>query len=306
MKTDSHPIAPAPSVNPKLIDLQEKLITGVISAKEFKDAVRTEFGEEIYDMTYTSWRGAKRRAKKLVTADGVTLSPNFVEFHDFVAHMGMRLSPQLTLDRVNGALGYTEKNCRWADKESQTHNRDITAYAIDRNGQSETLAQWAKITGTPLKTLSKRRSSGWSDPDIIHGRTPQTIQTNSSRRSASTPTYGRYAREDSSPSGDNWPPKTKNQWDSALNSCHSWPREDKVFALNFVETRRVNYSVQASILAEGMYDPNDDNANPYLPTADDLKLLAWTTERAEYFQEWHALAKRTMFPKNFIHPKDIW
>lgn len=44
-------------------------------------------------------------------------------FELFVQDMAPRMSPHLTLDRVNNSLGYHPNNCRWATKEQQTRNR---------------------------------------------------------------------------------------------------------------------------------------------------------------------------------------
>ena len=303
MKKAIDDLGKIPNADATFKGLKNELVAGKISSAEFLKQLRTEFGDELFDSTYTSWRGVKQRSQKLHAADGIPLSPKFQKFHDFVACMGLRPRRVFTLDRVNGALGYTDKNCRWVDKKTQTENRSITVYATDRNGQCETLAKWAEITGTPIKTLSKRKSSGWSDPDIIHGRTPAPENASYAKRPQA---YGRSARLDYSPSGDMWPPKTKYEWDMALETCGGWAIEDQRTALDYVKRHLAKYRKAEADYSEDIWVPDREDCDRWQPSEEQRARLATYSERIKYFAEWLRLARRAMFPRDFIPKNDIW
>lgn len=57
-------------------------------------------------------------------ARGITVCEAWKDFRNFTADMGYRPSG-LSLDRRDGALGYSKENCRWATKEQQDWNRKL-------------------------------------------------------------------------------------------------------------------------------------------------------------------------------------
>jgi hypothetical protein len=44
-------------------------------------------------------------------------------FPNFLADMGLRPGLDYSLDRINGDLGYSRDNCRWATRKEQNSNR---------------------------------------------------------------------------------------------------------------------------------------------------------------------------------------
>jgi hypothetical protein len=46
-----------------------------------------------------------------------------VSFEAFLADMGRRPSPELTLERINNSVGYEPGNCCWATRSEQAFNR---------------------------------------------------------------------------------------------------------------------------------------------------------------------------------------
>lgn len=81
----------------------------------------------------------------------------FVEWSDSIGGK----PKSYTLDRINGSLGYSPQNCRWADQNTQANNKSSSRY-IEYNGVSKTIKQWAEELGLNHETLSNRISRGWS------------------------------------------------------------------------------------------------------------------------------------------------
>jgi hypothetical protein len=77
---------------------------------------------------------------------GITVCDSWLESYDnFANDMGVK-PKGFTLDRINGELGYSKENCRWASVTTQNNNRDIIknakGYGITKSGY---IRAWAKI-----------------------------------------------------------------------------------------------------------------------------------------------------------------
>lgn len=92
------------------------------------------------------------------------LSPD--GFDNFLADMGLRPSPKHQIDRIDNDGDYEPKNCRWATKSEQAHNRRTTR-RITHDGKTLSLAKWAQIAGIPRTTLKSRLTLGWSFAEAI-------------------------------------------------------------------------------------------------------------------------------------------
>jgi hypothetical protein len=80
---------------------------------------------------YAAWANIKRRifnpacpAYPNYGGRGLTMEPDWVgSFGAFLAHVGSRPAPHLSIDRINNDLGYVKGNLRWATPAEQTANR---------------------------------------------------------------------------------------------------------------------------------------------------------------------------------------
>ncbi len=72
-----------------------------------------------------------------------------------------------TIDRIDVNGNYEPSNCRWVSVQDQNNNRRSNRY-LTLNGETRTLAQWARITGIGWSTILARIDKyGWSVKDAL-------------------------------------------------------------------------------------------------------------------------------------------
>lgn len=120
---------------------------------------------------YTIWQGIKARtsnpnayAYKNYGERGIMIcgewDNSFQKFKQWALERGYQ--KHLTIDRIDNNKGYSPDNCRWAERKSQSTNRRNNHY-ITYNGETKTLAEWARLLGIKRKTLSDRITRyGWN------------------------------------------------------------------------------------------------------------------------------------------------
>jgi hypothetical protein len=98
-------------------------------------------------------------------------------FEAFYADMGSR--PRGTsIERINNNAGYSPDNCRWASPKEQMQNTRATA-RITFDGQTHSIAEWARLKGLSITCLYNRFFHGWSveraltEPKNKAGRPPR-------------------------------------------------------------------------------------------------------------------------------------
>lgn len=114
---------------------------------------------------YAAWVNMRSRCRnpnvkafKYYGGRGISYSPRWEEFLNFIADMG-EPPPNTTLDRIDNNGNYTAENCRWATRAVQALNkRNCVRYEL--NGKSQTLAEWSRETGIGRITMLKRIQAG--------------------------------------------------------------------------------------------------------------------------------------------------
>lgn len=70
-------------------------------------------------------------------------------------------SENLTIDRIDNSGNYSPENCRWVDTYVQGNNKRNNVF-IEYCGKTQTLSQWARNLGVPMKSLYNRiQVLGW-------------------------------------------------------------------------------------------------------------------------------------------------
>jgi hypothetical protein len=129
----------------------------------------------INSLEYTSWK--KMKARCLNPNDdnyhnyggrGITICDEWVhDFGKFLEDMGKRPTKDHTLDRKDVNGNYTKSNCRWATDDVQNNNKRGCVY-LTKDGETLTMAQWARKTGLSKTTIKGRLVSGYSVENILH------------------------------------------------------------------------------------------------------------------------------------------
>lgn len=90
-------------------------------------------------------------------------------FECWLQDMGVPPFKEATIDRKDGAQGYSPENCRWASLTEQANNRRSNRH-LTYNGQTLTLAQWSRIVGIGPKTIRYRLEQGATPEEALFKR----------------------------------------------------------------------------------------------------------------------------------------
>jgi hypothetical protein len=123
--------------------------------------------------TYKIWRDMKTRCQNKNSsgypkygAKGVTVCQRWQTFENFLADMGEQPQPGYTIERRENGKGYTPDNCLWIPKAEQARNK-TTNHRITANGETKTLADWARALNTDHTTLLGRLARGWPEEEAV-------------------------------------------------------------------------------------------------------------------------------------------
>lgn len=116
---------------------------------------------------YRIWQGMKTRCTNPLSINyrwyggrGITVCKSWSKsFEEFYHDMGA-CPPNGSLDRINNNGPYSPENCRWASHKTQFSNKRNNRL-ITYNGDTHTIAEWARKLNILPDTISYRINKGW-------------------------------------------------------------------------------------------------------------------------------------------------
>lgn len=125
---------------------------------------------------YSVWQSMRRRCLSpgfRQWADyggrGISICPEWDDFHQFVEDMGPRPSSTHSIDRIDNDGPYSPGNCRWATKKEQQRNQRTTR-RVTIEGQEYLVAALAELSGLKHETIVQRAESGMAY-DLVVAKT---------------------------------------------------------------------------------------------------------------------------------------
>jgi hypothetical protein len=124
---------------------------------------------------YKRWTAMKRRCNAPEgTKDfewygkrGITYCEEWNTFKPFYEwSLANGYADNLSLDRIDNSKGYSPNNCRWVDMEVQQNNRR-TNHRVAINGETHTIAEWARIKNVRVGTIRHRLWKGMDEVEAI-------------------------------------------------------------------------------------------------------------------------------------------
>jgi hypothetical protein len=122
---------------------------------------------------YRSWSNMHQRCSNpnsnryyLYGARGVKVCKRWNSFAMFLADMGLKPSPDYSIERMNGSRDYEPDNCKWATRYEQgankSNNRLVTINGITRHASA-----WGRETGLGEHEILRRLYRGKAGSDLI-------------------------------------------------------------------------------------------------------------------------------------------
>lgn len=122
---------------------------------------------------YQTWQGMRQRCRnpnfkqwKDYGGRGISICPEWDDFHKFASDMGPKPTPRHSLDRIDNDADYSPTNCRWATKREQQRNRRGAVF-VSIQGVDYRLADLTAKTGIKGDTIMARADAGFSLAEIM-------------------------------------------------------------------------------------------------------------------------------------------
>ena len=87
-------------------------------------------------------------------------------FMAFLSDMGLRPTPEHTIERIDNDGPYAPWNCKWATASEQRHNYSRNHW-IEVDGRRQTIGDWAKERGIGEDLIRIRIRRGISERDAV-------------------------------------------------------------------------------------------------------------------------------------------
>ena len=161
----------------------------------FKPVVAVHAGDSHHPL-YQTWLGmlrrcspkAKGKERRNYFDKGIQVCPEWRDFRVFIADMGPR--PKGTsIDRIDGRLGYSKANCRWASATEQARNTAANT-RLTKGGETKTIAEWAEAIGVKPNTITHRIRRGATAEEALQKMMPNKRAMSAKERERSCAACG--------------------------------------------------------------------------------------------------------------------
>jgi hypothetical protein len=119
-----------------------------------------------FENMLTRCRSTRHSSYAIYGGRGIGICDRWKLFTNFLADMGLRPSPQHTLDRADSNKDYGPDNCRWATRKVQNRNRNCCHF-LTHASVTRTIAEWSEVLGIKAATISMRIQRGWTGPQAL-------------------------------------------------------------------------------------------------------------------------------------------
>lgn len=123
---------------------------------------------------YRIWAGVIKRCNnsnasnfERYGARGITVCETWRSFQNFQQWSENNgYTDEKSIDRIDVNGNYSPDNCRWVDKRTQANNRTTNVY-FTHNGETHTIAEWARIMNVPYQRLHKQLRTKKLSPEVV-------------------------------------------------------------------------------------------------------------------------------------------
>lgn len=120
---------------------------------------------------YTAYLHARERCTKPNTHQyedygGRGIEFRFSSFEEFIADVGRKPEPKLTIDRINNDGHYEKGNVRWGTREQQMRN-SRQAVMLTALGRTQCIRDWSREIGISETTIRLRKRRGMCDLCVL-------------------------------------------------------------------------------------------------------------------------------------------
>ena len=117
---------------------------------------------------YKAWRDMRQRCHNVKSLSYPNYGDRGIEVHTkwkhsfiaFIEHIGLKPSPEMSLDRIDNDKGYIPGNIRWATPKTQANNKRQPKDTILFKG--ETAKEATVRLGFKDSTIRQRLQYGWN------------------------------------------------------------------------------------------------------------------------------------------------
>lgn len=150
---------------------------GCLSREKSSERRYIHGGKANSERLYSIWKNMNSRCNakestneflyRYYGSKGIAVCDDWKDYKNFKEWaMNNGYTDELTIDRINGNLGYNPENCRWVTRKIQSNNLSNNI-KCEINGQTLTISEIAEKYNLTYNTVKGRLRRGWDIIEII-------------------------------------------------------------------------------------------------------------------------------------------